>query len=288
MTTPPPLNVTQIFKDPREFMNALNPLDGLWGGRPEKWIFRGHWDSNWGLVPSLYRKECITPFLLPTESFDDAMGDFAEMAEIETSLLKRVLEEFDRAGLAIPENHYVRALIGNGMAHIDPSVLPFIALAQHHGVPTRMLDWTTLANVAAYFGASEIAKPKRGAVKGKCMEVIAMHRDAVTFANDACADEFCRIVRAPRASNANLHAQSGLFTVCYGSVPALEPFDSLLHTCYPECEESITQTLFIRLRIPQDHAGALLKYLSYEGVTGATMFPGYDGAVRALREQQFY
>jgi len=283
-----PIDVVRPFTDARDFVSALSPLDTVWGNEPAEWIFRGHWDANWDLVPSLYREDRLKPFLLPTESFDDAMGDFAEMARIETELLKRVLEGFDRAGLPIPENHWVRTLIGDGVSDVDPSVIPFIALAQHHGVPTRLLDWTTLATVAAYFAAAEIAKPGQLPDSKRHLEVIAMHRDAVTFANNACSNAFCSIVHAPRASNANLHAQSGLFTICKGQDPALEPLDSLFKTCYPEAEEPIEQTLFVRLRLPQTQAGSLLRYLSYEGVTGATMFPGYDGAVKALRERQFY
>src|SRR5258706_15834056 len=38
-------------------------------------------------------------------------------------------------------------------------VVPLMALAQHYGVPTRFLDWTRKAAVAAYFGALEPTKP---------------------------------------------------------------------------------------------------------------------------------
>jgi len=216
------------------------------------------------------------------------MADFDLMTKIETALLKRVLEEFDRAGLAIPEMHSVRTLIDDGVTNVDASMIPFIALAQHHGAPTRLLDWSTLANVAAYFAAADIARPGAVPELKKKLEIIAMHRDAVTLANDACANAFCDIVRAPRASNANLHAQSGVFTICHGGDPALEPLDSLFLTCYQTSGEPVTRTLFRRFRLPQAKAGDLLHHLMHAGVSGATMFPGYDGAVQALKERKFY
>jgi hypothetical protein len=39
-----------------------------------------------------------------------------------------------------------------------------------------------------------------------------------------------------------------------------------------------------RLTLSVSEAGKLLRLLSYEGITGASMFPGADGVVRAMRE----
>jgi len=43
-----------------------------------------------------------------------------------------------------------------------------------------------------------------------------------------------------------------------------------------------------KLTLPQRQARRLLQLLSYSGINGSTMFPGYDGVVRRLREEAFW
>jgi FRG domain len=283
----PRLVLSESFDDAREFVQALHPLNERWESMPGGWIYRGHWDAGWKLVPSLYRSDRIQPFLALDESFEEVVGRaaYGEIEVMEMLLLGRVLDEFDRAGLPIPEMQEVRQLLKNVPFDIRDGLIPFVALAQHHGVPTRLIDWTTQARVAAYFAAADITKGLPNLAE-RYIEVIAMDRDAVQFANNASVDDFCRLVHAPRASNANLHAQSGLFTVCHGPEPALGSLDEILLACI--ANSPITRTVFGRMTLPQARAGELLHYLSHQGITGATMFPGYDGTVRKFRETKFY
>src|SRR5688500_9028126 len=82
------------------------------------WAFRGLGDSTFSLIPSVGRR-----------------ADYNLVHE------RAVLELFKRR---IPEFYPVA-----GLQELD-----FLALAQHHGAPTRMLDWTTNPLVAAYFAVA--------------------------------------------------------------------------------------------------------------------------------------
>src|SRR5260370_24708062 len=90
---------------------------------------------------------------------------------------------------------------------------------------------------------------------------------------------------APRASNPNLHAQAGLFTVVRGGVHAVDRFLKLALEKSSRWAEGVARPLMRKISAPQECAPKLLRLLSYQGIEGATMFPGYDGVVRSLRER---
>ena len=45
------------FDDPIEFLGALEASSSLWGDTPDAWIFRGHSDASWDLLPAAHRPE---------------------------------------------------------------------------------------------------------------------------------------------------------------------------------------------------------------------------------------
>jgi hypothetical protein len=98
-------------------------------------LFRGQADASWDLVPRLGR----------TKFRRQAIRD---LPEIELDLLS----EFER--LSVP---YVS---GRGLT----SMWDKLALAQHHGLPTRLLDWTTNPLVALWFAVEAPATGVEAAV----------------------------------------------------------------------------------------------------------------------------
>ncbi len=88
------------------------------GHSDSRWVFRGLGDDRFKLIPSVGRRPNYEPA--------------QERAVLE--LFKRRMPEF------MPDG--------------DLSELDRLAIAQHHGIPTRLLDWTTNPLVAAYFAVT--------------------------------------------------------------------------------------------------------------------------------------
>ncbi len=132
-------DVTVPCKTAREFLDNLDLTHPRWSR--QNWIFRGQNDVRWELKPSLFRKW----------SKDTNPG-------LELALIRLFISNANLAQLPIPNNslgYYtntfkptVRELSAG--ARYDFSHVVF-AIAQHSGVPTRLLDFTHSPLVAAYF-----------------------------------------------------------------------------------------------------------------------------------------
>lgn len=93
----------------------------------KEWIFRGHEDARFSLKPSIAR-------IKPRE------GTIQNME-------RKILIEFQRRHLKLPNDEW-----------------GLLAFAQHHGLPTRLLDWTQNPLVAMFFAVDKPSKYKTSAV----------------------------------------------------------------------------------------------------------------------------
>jgi hypothetical protein len=292
----PPLVVT--LRSAEELIDALRPTSPRWAPDPSDWIFRGQRDATWRLLPSAFRREAWEEFACPgDEPFSEHSGGVGTIPS-EFVLLERFLAGLDRGGLDVPNGIFLPQLFEAGPAELlrfplDPAALTFVALAQHHGIPTRLLDWTRVGVNAAYFAAAGAAKQKD---RSGNMSVWAFRPSFAEWCQEALGDDHVAyrpklgVVTAPGSSNPNLHAQSGLFTETRtDNAASIEEIVRSLRRTVREVGSPWTHgDPLLRLDLPCAESPKLLRLLSHEQVDAARMFPGREGVVVAMKDRRLW
>jgi hypothetical protein len=235
------------------------------------WAFRGHRSTKWHLASTLERA---------------AVGyTSARAAE------RYVSENFRRRA-----HHYVRDLPG------PEDDLEWLALMQHHGAPTRLLDWTISPYVALFF-AFETAAPSDTCavwainyrdIKRQALDMVSDRTTSLLSEDDSLGrpdlfrrffiEEPIRFVCPvqPFRANERLTVQQGVF-VCAGDLELSFEENLLVTFTYTEThQQQDNWQPLIKLEMPGELRPTILRELNRMNINASTLFPGLDGFARSL------
>jgi hypothetical protein len=154
-----------------------------------------------------------------------------------------------------------------GSRYFSEPYFPAFALAQHHGIPTRFLDWTKNPLKALFFA---IEKSDSNNIAIYSLNTFTLNRDGINF-----SEEF------PHFKFTFLHKQEGVFTY----LPCADGW-FLKNGAWPSVENWLTilnpeEPLLTKMTIAAAAKNQLLDLLERENITKESLMPTYNHAAES-------
>ena len=229
------------------------------------YAFRGHSDVNWMLKPTLLRY----------------IGEEDITEDTALELEAKALNEFkSHAHLHLAPNEF----------SLTKDTISWWTVMQHHGAPTRLLNWTRSIYTAAYFAVTDhldadgaIWVVHANTVHTKMRE----HYGDVTFpkTENEIQKNFLEAEAPPLllftdrlSKSERMITQQGFFSV---SRNVLSDHGQIIERLF---RKQSSKELFRKLVIPQGLNKIFLKKLRSMNITANSIFPGLDGLGRTVQE----
>lgn len=252
-----------------ELLKAVKVLN-----KDNKYWFRGHADSSYELMPSAYRKLIVVQdqFHRPVEPREilptDTHGDIVFLPD--KYYLSSFFSELDRLKIVYDKNM---------------NIVEKYCLAQHYGVWTPMLDWTTDFSVCCFFACDR--RKKEASSDIYLLDPVKWNKmfgiNKVLNSNEIIEinDIFPLAMKGAR-DDKRMCRQSGNFTVHGNQVKPLEYYDA-----------DSNSDVLIRITISAKAANELAEYLASFGINKDSVYVENDKkdlvskSLKAINEDTF-
>ncbi len=302
----PEIKVIQCNSD-QELFDVLQLGNPQW--RTAKYgdiIYRGQANAEWQLSPSAFRPS--TKFGYRYLIQDGISGNPSTQARAEFLALKEFANLADQIGLLVPgDSQIFRESVESPALYRswpNQEIWQTLAIAQHHGIPTRLLDFSFDPSTAAFFAALGLTAdiPTLGTkrTEAEFFAIWAVDLRFIRLVQEITNNQSrIREISVPRATNPNLHAQQGLFLLdtqaAYSETDG--EYLSLDSVLCSEVEywknrpgdwptddpDSVYALPITKIVAPETIAKDLLRRIHRGGRNTAHLAPNYDGVVDALR-----
>lgn len=218
--------------------------------------------------------ESFSAFVNETEIFD-LVADLVLFRgqAVEGGLLPGIARINPRADTTTQEKEALAQLKLMGASFLDlnqPTQLDLLVVAQHAGLKTRLLDWTSNPLAALWFACADL---RDGDTYVYALVADKLQKKGLYEVKDPFLVPVTRAFQ-PRLNNPRILAQHGWFT--------LHRYSQSVSTFVPLDVNPKTRGELTEIRIPAENREDVLRSLDRYGISRRTLFPDVEGLCRFL------